>query len=86
MGFPKDLVAASATPLILSILQHGESYGYDIIGQVRTLSGGKMQWPDGMLYPILHRLVWSHTWILPATPRELLYPVTALMLRTGLRV
>ena len=52
----KDLVAASATPIVLSILDQGESYGYAIIQQVHTLSGGEMQWSDGMLYPVLHRL------------------------------
>jgi PadR family transcriptional regulator, regulatory protein PadR len=52
----KDLVAASATPLILSILNQGESYGYAIIQQVNTLSQGQIIWADGMLYPILHRL------------------------------
>jgi DNA-binding PadR family transcriptional regulator len=52
----KDLVAASAIPLILSILQRGDSYGYAIIQQVRELSDGDMEWADGMLYPILHRL------------------------------
>jgi DNA-binding PadR family transcriptional regulator len=52
----KDLVAASAIPLILSILQRGDSYGYAIIQRVRELSGGEMEWADGMLYPILHRL------------------------------
>jgi PadR family transcriptional regulator, regulatory protein PadR len=56
MTIPKDLVAASATPLILSILAQGESYGYAIIKRVRELSGGQMQWTDGMLYPVLHRL------------------------------
>ena len=56
MPVSKDLVAASATPLILSILAQGESYGYAIIKRVRELSGGQMQWTDGMLYPVLHRL------------------------------
>lgn len=56
MPLPKDFVAASATPLILSILSHGESYGYDIIQRVRKLSDGDLEWADGMLYPILHRL------------------------------
>ncbi len=56
MPLSKDLVAASAVPLILSILQRGDSYGYAIIQQVRELSGGTMEWADGMLYPILHRL------------------------------
>ena len=52
----KDLVAASSKPLILSILAQGESYGYEIIQRIRELSGGHMQWKDGMLYPVLHRL------------------------------
>ena len=52
----KDLVAASAAPLVLSILTEGESYGYAIIQRVRELSGGHMEWTDGMLYPVLHRL------------------------------
>lgn len=56
MDLPKDLVAASATPLILSILNRGDSYGYAVMQEVRELSGGEMEWADGMLYPILHRL------------------------------
>jgi PadR family transcriptional regulator PadR len=52
----KDLVAASSKPLLLSILADGESYGYEIIQKVRELSGGQIEWSDGMLYPVLHRL------------------------------
>jgi DNA-binding PadR family transcriptional regulator len=52
----KDLVAASATPLVLAILAEGDSYGYAIIKRVAELSGGEWQWTDGMLYPVLHRL------------------------------
>jgi DNA-binding PadR family transcriptional regulator len=52
----KDLVAASATPLLLSILQKGPSYGYAIIQEVRELSAGELAWSEGMLYPVLHRL------------------------------
>src|SRR5271170_2437458 len=52
----KDLVAASSKPLLLSILAGGESYGYEIIQKVRELSGGQIEWSDGMLYPVLHRL------------------------------
>jgi DNA-binding PadR family transcriptional regulator len=52
----KDLVAASATPLVLAILADGESYGYAILKRVRALSEGEIQWTDGMLYPLLHRL------------------------------
>jgi PadR family transcriptional regulator PadR len=56
MEFGKDLVAASATPLVLAILAEGDSYGYAIIKRVSELSGGALQWTDGMLYPVLHRL------------------------------
>jgi len=56
MDIGKDLVAASATPLVLAILSDGESYGYAIIKRVDELSGGELQWTDGMLYPVLHRL------------------------------
>lgn len=56
MEIDKDLVAASATPLVLAILSEGESYGYAIIRRVGELSGGELEWTDGMLYPLLHRL------------------------------
>ena len=56
MDLGKDLVAASATPLVLAILAEGDSYGYAIIKRVTELSGGHLQWTDGMLYPVLHRL------------------------------
>ena len=52
----KDLVAASAMPLVLAILNEGESYGYAILKRIDELSGGEMEWTDGMLYPLLHRL------------------------------
>lgn len=56
MNIDKDLVAASATPLVLAILNEGESYGYAIIKRVAELSGGELEWTEGMLYPLLHRL------------------------------
>jgi PadR family transcriptional regulator, regulatory protein PadR len=52
----KDLIAASSNPIVLAILAEGDSYGYAILQRVRELSGGRMQWTDGMLYPVLHRL------------------------------
>lgn len=56
MQIDKDLVAASATPLVLTILSEGESYGYAILKRIRELSDGELAWTDGMLYPLLHRL------------------------------
>ena len=56
MNVPKTLIAASSVPLVLSVLCRGESYGYALIQQVRGLSRGEVEWTEGMLYPILHRL------------------------------
>jgi DNA-binding PadR family transcriptional regulator len=56
MHIDKDLVAASSTPLVLAILAEEESYGYAILKRVRALSAGELEWTDGMLYPLLHRL------------------------------
>ena len=59
LGYPaamlsKELVAASTVPLVLSVLAEGESYGYALIQRVRELSGGRIEWTEGMLYPVLH--------------------------------
>lgn len=79
MRIDKDLVAASATPLVLSILAEGESYGYALAKQVRELSGGELEWSDGMLYPLLHRLERSEwvatTWRTPPGGRRRKYYV-----------
>src|SRR3712207_8371090 len=56
MDINKDLIAASSTPIVLAILAEEDSYGYAILQRVRELSGGRMEWTDGMLYPVLHRL------------------------------
>ena len=56
MEINKDLMAASSTPIVLAILDEDDSYGYAILQRVRELSGGRMEWTDGMLYPVLHRL------------------------------
>ena len=52
----KQLIAASTKPLILTILDKNESYGYDIIQKVNELSGGELEWSDGMLYPVLYKM------------------------------
>jgi PadR family transcriptional regulator, regulatory protein PadR len=52
----KELVAASAEPMILALLSRGESYGYAIIQEIKARSRERIQWTDGMLYPVLHRM------------------------------
>lgn len=56
MVISRELTAASSEPIVLSILSAGESYGYELIQKVRLCSGEALEWTDGMLYPVLHRL------------------------------
>ncbi len=56
MDISKDLIAASATPLILAILKKQDSYGYEIIKKIKKASNNEIIWTEGMLYPVLHRL------------------------------
>ncbi|HEX7061195.1 MAG TPA: helix-turn-helix transcriptional regulator [Woeseiaceae bacterium] len=77
MDINKDLVAASSTPLVLAILADEESYGYAILKRVRELSRGQLEWTDGMLYPVLHRLerlgYIEARWEVPETGRRRKY-------------
>ncbi len=52
----KNLTAASTKPIVLAILRKGENYGYQIIQQVREVSGGSLEWSEPMLYPVLKRM------------------------------
>ena len=77
MRIEKDLVAASSTPLVLGILTEGDTDGYAIMKRVRELSGGDLEWSDGMLYPLLHRLerqgYVTTAWRVPAGGRRRRY-------------
>ncbi len=52
----RELNAATARPAVLAILSEGESYGYEIIQRVLLLSDQEVEWAEGALYPMLHRL------------------------------
>ncbi len=73
----KGLMAASTKPLILSILKEGKNYGYGITQRVKELSGGSLQWADGMLYPVLKKLeregFVSSEWIITDSDRRRKY-------------
>ena len=56
MSLNRELIAASTTPLVLAILGQGDGYGYALIKRVKDLSGDRIAWSDGMLYPVLRRL------------------------------
>ena len=56
MRLSKDLVAVSATIMLLRILTGGPDYGYSILRRIAAASGEEIEWSEGLLYPLLHRL------------------------------
>tara|TARA_B110000967_G_scaffold54617_1_gene56015 strand:- start:874 stop:1218 length:345 start_codon:yes stop_codon:yes gene_type:complete len=52
----KELIGASTTSIILSILTKNKSYGYEIIQNIKEISGGEIEFGEGTLYPVLHKL------------------------------
>ncbi|MFD2160789.1 PadR family transcriptional regulator [Paradesertivirga mongoliensis] len=49
-------MASSLAPLVLIILRRQESYGYQIIQELREKSGGQMAVAEGTLYPVLKKM------------------------------
>lgn len=56
MKFHRDLLRGSLELLVLSDLQQGERYGYQILTSLRKRSLGRVELKAGTLYPILHKL------------------------------
>jgi transcriptional regulator len=52
----RDRVSGQLDLLILSVLQHGEAHGYEVIAELRRRSEGEFDLPEGTVYPALHRL------------------------------
>ncbi len=52
----KELVGASAAPIILSVLKHGDSYGYEIVQKVKELTNSEIKWQEASIYPVLKKL------------------------------
>ncbi|MGV8096501.1 MAG: PadR family transcriptional regulator [Mangrovibacterium sp.] len=52
----KDLMGASAIPIILSVLRSGDSYGYEIVQKVKELTKDEITWKEASIYPVLKKL------------------------------
>lgn len=52
----RELVGASASLIILTILTKGDSYGYEIVQKVKELSNGEIKWQEAGIYPVLKKL------------------------------
>ena len=56
MAFARDLLRGSLDLVVLSELNAGHRYGYQVLAALRRQSGGRIDLKAGTLYPILHKL------------------------------
>jgi PadR family transcriptional regulator, regulatory protein PadR len=56
MKTDKDLVGASTSLLVLTVLAREASYGYRIIRSINSEADGIFEWQEGTVYPVLHKL------------------------------
>jgi transcriptional regulator len=70
--FSRELKKGSTEMLVLSLIEHRPRHGYEIGKQIEAVSGGRLTFRIGSLYPILCRLedrgLISGRWI--ERPRE----------------
>lgn len=52
----KSLIKGNTKMLVLSIIESGNKYGYEIIKELEVKSYGSFVLKEGTLYPILHDL------------------------------
>ena len=50
------LLNGTVEMMMLEVISHGQSYGYEIVQTVLARSGGRFALKEGSLYPALHRL------------------------------
>ena len=51
-----SLVNASSIPIILSMLEREDTYGYDIIKRVKSYTDDQVVWQEASIYPQLNRM------------------------------
>jgi transcriptional regulator len=54
--FARHLAAGTYELIILDVLREGPAYGYGIIHRIAEQSRHRLQWMEGTVYPVLHRL------------------------------
>jgi PadR family transcriptional regulator PadR len=54
--FRGDPVKGHLDTLVLAALRDGPAHGYGLIVRLRERSGGAFDFPEGSIYPALHRL------------------------------
>ncbi len=56
MEIDKGLIGGSTVLMLLSLLENGDCYGYEIIKKIDEKSGNIFKFKEGTLYPVLHKM------------------------------
>ncbi|HEX5758632.1 MAG TPA: PadR family transcriptional regulator [Thermoanaerobaculia bacterium] len=51
-----DALKGHLDMLVMAVVASGATYGYAVIEALRSRSGGRLDLPEGTIYPLLHRL------------------------------
>lgn len=67
--------------LLLAVIAREPAHGYGIIARLRELTGGVLDFPEGHVYPALHKLEERHAiasrWIVANGRRRKVYLLTS---------
>ncbi|WP_339734592.1 PadR family transcriptional regulator [uncultured Sunxiuqinia sp.] len=55
-GISKEWTGAAAMPIVLLTLSSSDSYGYEIVQNVKRISDGSIKWKEASIYPVLKKL------------------------------
>ena len=55
-GIERELKRGSLELIVLHLLSSRDAYGYEIVAQLTSRTGGSLEVTDGTLYPVLYRL------------------------------
>ena len=56
MSLSQELARGTIMPIVLAMLADRPMYGYEIVKTVNARSGGVLQFKEGTLYPLLHKM------------------------------
>jgi len=56
MNYGRELLKGNTDSLLLCLISHQATYGYQIVKELEKRSNGYFQFKEGTLYPALHRL------------------------------
>jgi DNA-binding PadR family transcriptional regulator len=56
MPVSQELIKGTVIPVVLALLRDRPRYGYEMVQLVNARTNGALNWSEGTLYPVLHRL------------------------------